>query len=94
MNKLKPNLPLSDLNEDQKELTLISPEESQVLSNGESDLPRTQGGESVGGEPGPVPLCINNNTTTSQAYGGARPKTVRARVRNANSEVNSRQRTS
>ena len=92
MNKLKHNLPLSDLNEDQKESTLISPEESQVLPNGESDPPRTNGDS---GEAPPVPLCINNNTTTSsQAYGGARPKTVRTRLRNANSEVTSRSRNS
>ena len=98
MNKLKPNLPLSDLNEEQEDVTLISPEESQVLPNGagESDLGRTNG-DSVVGDPdsSPVPLCINNNsTTTSQAYGGARPKTVRSRLRNANSEVTSRQRPS
>ena len=93
MNKLKPNLPLSDLNEQQEESTLISPEESQVLPNGEneSDLVRTNG-ES---QSPTVPLCINNNTTTnSQAYGGARPKTVRSRLRNANSEVTSRPRPS
>ena len=86
MNKLKPNLPLSDLEEDQRELPLISPEESQVLPNGEpSDVPRTNGDP-----PSEPPLCINNNTTTvSQAYGGARPKTIRARLRNANSEVTS-----
>ena len=77
MNKLKPNLPLTDLSEDQSESTLISPEESPVL-------PQSNCEPSSG-----VALCINNNTTSSsQAYGGARPKTVRARLRNANSEVN------
>ena len=95
MNKLNPNLPLSDLNEDQADVTLFSPEESQVLPNGESDPSRTNG-VSVGvGDIPPAPLCINNNTTnTSQAYGGARPKTIRARLRNANSEVTSRSKTS
>ena len=79
MNKLKPNLPLTDLSEDQSESTLISPEESPVLA--QSNCEPSSG---VGGG-----LCINNNTTSSsQAYGGARPKTVRARLRNANSEVN------
>lgn len=83
MNKLKPNLPLTDLSEDQSESTLISPEESPALA--QSNCEPSSG---VGGGPS-VALCINNNTTSSsQAYGGARPKTVRARLRNANSEVN------
>ena len=91
MNKLKPNLPLSDLEEDQRELPLISPEESQLLPNGEpSDVPRTNGDPPSELPSPPAPLCINNNTTSvSQAYGGARPKTIRARLRNANSEVTS-----
>ena len=91
MNKLKPNLPLSELEEDQRELPLISPEESQVLPNGEqSDVPRTNGDPPSEETSPPAPLCINNNTTSvSQAYGGARPKTIRARLRNANSEVTS-----
>ena len=89
MNKLKPDLPLSDLAVEDKEATSVTtPDDSAVMAGAPSDQARTNGGDL---EPG----NINNNNNTSQAYGGARPKTVRSRLRNNNnSEAPSRSRTS
>ena len=70
MNKLNPDLPLSELGEEEQE--------------GEEDVRPPDDSERVA----PVAvLSNNNNNNPSQAYGGARPKTIRSRLRNNNSEV-------
>ena len=85
MNKLKIELPIPDLTEDTEGGGVRSPDESLVLPNGELTEPE-ENLSSVSSN--------NNNTPASQAYGGARPKTIRARLRNNNSEVSSRSRPS
>ena len=94
MNKLNPDIPLSDLPDEEQEVEagVRSPDdESKVVSQVSSDPTRTNGDSEV---VGPLSgLSNNNNNNPSQAYGGARPKTVRGRLRNNNSEV-SKSRTS